>query len=625
MPGLTGHFLFCLIISLFYLTGAIMSSKTPPHWDLSNVYPSLTSEKYAADFKKLEKDLIDLEKFAKSKLAKLDETSAVEDLAGAASTLVDKFNVVLLNAGTLRAYISSFVSTDSYNKEALKKESEFEQLAVKLDQFATQATAWIGKVAKRLPEFVELKKSTKAHAFFFQEAAEQSKYLMSPQEEALASELSLSGANAWGKLQGTVTSQLSVDFELNGKVQKLPMPALINLRSHPDEATRKRAYEAENEAWAKVKEPLAAAMNGVKGEVNTLNRHRGRRDCVHSSLDAARIDQETLDAMMSAMKDSFPMFRRYFKAKAARFGAKKLQWWNLFAPAGESKMVFSYDQAKKFILTHFASFAPELRDFAQKAFDNNWIDAEQRDGKRGGAFCMDVPGVGESRILTNFDGSLDSVSTLAHELGHGFHNDCAVKAGKTELQKNTPMTLAETASIMCETIVSSAALKEAKNEQEELAILETQLIGDSQVIVDIYSRFLFEKEVFERRAKAELSADELCEIMLEAQKATFGDGLDPKYLQKWMWTWKPHYYYAGLSFYNYPYAFGLLFGTGLYAIYQKRGSAFVKDYMNLLASTGEAKAADLAARFGIDIRKKAFWEDSLKIIEARVNRYCKIK
>ncbi len=602
-----------------------MSAKTPPHWDLSNVFPSLTSEKFTTDFKKLEKNLAELEKFADNTLSKLDESAEPAALAKAAATLIDRFNDILLTSGTLRAYISSFVSTDSYNKEALKKESEFELVTVKLEQLGTIATAWIGKVAKRLPEFVDLKPTTKAHAFFLQEAGEQSKYLMSPKEESLAAELGLSGANAWGKLQGTVTSQLSVEFELNGKVQKLPMPALINLRSHPDEDTRKRAYEAENEAWAKVKEPLAAAMNGVKGEVNTLNRHRGRRDCVHSSLDAARIDQETLDAMMSAMKDSFPMFRKYFKAKAARFGVKKLQWWNLFAPAGESKMTFSYDQAKKFILTHFGTFAPELKDFAQRAFDNNWIDAEQRDGKRGGAFCMDVPCVGESRILSNFDGSLDSVSTLAHELGHGFHNDCAVKAGKTELQKNTPMTLAETASIMCETIVSSAALKEAKSEQDELAILETQLIGDSQVIVDIYSRFLFEKEVFERRAKAELSADELCEIMLDAQKATFGDGLDPKYLQKWMWTWKPHYYYAGLSFYNYPYAFGLLFGTGLYAIYQKRGSAFVKDYMNLLANTGEAKAADLAMRFGIDIRKKAFWEDSLKIIEARVDRYCKIK
>ncbi len=602
-----------------------MTTNPPPHWDLTNVYPSLSSLKFNADFKKLQKMIADLEEYFQTALPRADETAKSAVLAETASTLIDRFNAILLVAGTLGAYIQSFVSTNSYDKEALKKESEFDMVAVKLEQLGTQATAWIGKVAKRLPDFVGSNPTTKSHAFYLQEAAEQSQYLMSPKEEALAAELSLSGANAWGKLQGTVTSQLSVEFELDGKVQKLPMPALINLRSHPDEETRRRGYEMENKIWPTVKEALAASMNGVKGEINTLNRHRGRVDAVHSSLDASRIDRETLDAMMDAMKDSFPMFRKYFKAKAARYGVKKLQWWNLFGPTGESKMTFSFDEAKNFVLTHFGAFAPELKEFAQRAFDHNWIDAEQRDGKRGGAFCMDVPGVGESRILSNFDGSLDQVSTLAHELGHGFHNDCMVKAGKTELQKNTPMTLAETASIMCETIVSSAALEQAKTEAEQLAILETQLIGDSQVIVDIYSRYLFEKEVFERREKSELNADELCEIMEKAQKDTYGDGLDEKYLQKWMWTWKPHYYFSGLSFYNYPYAFGLLFGTGLYAIYQKRGAAFVKDYMSLLSSTGEANAADLAARFGIDIRKKAFWQDSLKIIEQRVERYCKIK
>jgi pepF/M3 family oligoendopeptidase len=329
--------------------------------------------------------------------------------------------------------------------------------------------------------------------------------------------------------------------------------------------------------------------------------------------------------MLEAMRESFPMFRRYFKSKANRLGKEALAWYDLYAPVGNSTTSFTYEEAKNFVLQHFGEFSPRLRAFAQHAFDNAWIDAEQRDGKRGGAFCMEVPKVGESRIMSNFDGSLDQVSTLAHELGHGFHNDCAVKAGKTEIQKFTPMTLAETASIMCETIVSHASLKQAKDDQERLAILEAKLMGDSQVIVDIYSRYLFEKEVFERREKAELSAEELCEIMENAQKATFGDGLDERYLQKWMWTWKPHYYSSQISFYNFPYAFGLLFGTGLYAIYQQRGEAFVEDYVQLLASTGEAPAAELAARFGIDIRKKKFWQDSLAIIGKQVDEYVAIK
>ena len=213
---------------------------------------------------------------------------------------------------------------------------------------------------------------------------------MSNELEGLASELSLSGGNAWEKLQGTVTSQLTVDFELDGKMQKLPMPALINLRSHPDENTRRRGYEAENVAWESVKETLAACLNGVKGEVNTLNKRRGRKDAVHSALDAARIDRKTLEAMLEAMQGSFPMFRNYFQAKAKKLGKEKLAWWDIFAPLGKSDKVYSFEEARDFILENFGQFSPDLRAFAQRAFDNRWIDAEQREGKRGGAFCMGV-------------------------------------------------------------------------------------------------------------------------------------------------------------------------------------------------------------------------------------------
>ncbi|MBN2256834.1 MAG: M3 family oligoendopeptidase [Anaerolineaceae bacterium] len=601
-----------------------MAKETPPRWDLKNVYPALASSEYAADFTKLKQLIADQGKYFTDKVNQTTASGKPDELAEVAGVLIERFNAILLVAGTLRAYVESFVSTNSYDQEALKKESELDQVMVDLDKLEVQTRAWIGQVADRLDEFIPLIPATEAHRFYIKESAEQSKYLMSPPEEILAAELNLSGGNAWSKLQGKITSQISLDFNLDGKVQKMPITAVINLRAHPEEDVRRRAYEAENSVWETVKEPLAAAMNGIKGEVNTLNRHRGRTDALHSAIDAARIDRPTLEVMLEAMKDSFPMFRRYFKAKAKRFGQKQLPWWNLFAPVGETTTTYQFTEPKDFILAKFGEFSPDLRAFANRAFTQNWIDAEMRDGKRGGAFCMDVPGVGESRVMCNFDGSLDALSTVAHELGHGFHNDCAVQAGKTEIQKFTPMTMAETASIMCETIVSEASLLQAKTSQEKLAILESQLIGDSQVIVDIYSRYLFEKEVFENREKSELSADELCEIMLKAQKDTFGDGLDEKYLQKWMWTWKPHYYWTGLSFYNFPYAFGLLFGTGLYAIYQQRGAEFVPDYKNLLAGTGEASATDLAARFGIDIRTKAFWKDSLEIIGKRVERYCEL-
>jgi pepF/M3 family oligoendopeptidase len=365
-------------------------------------------------------------------------------------------------------------------------------------------------------------------------------------------------------------------------------------------------------------------MNGVKGAVNTLNYHRGRTDALHPAIDMARIDRPTLEAMLGAMEACFPIFRKYLKAKAKRFGKKKLAWWDIFAPVSKAEKKYTFDDGRDFIIDNFGKFSPELAAFAKHAFDKRWIDAEQREGKRGGAFCMGVPGVKESRVLCNFDGTLDQVSSIAHELGHAFHNECAYQASKTEIQQDTPMTLAETASIMCETVVMEAVLAETTDPQEQLTIIETQLISDTQVIMDIYTRYLFEKEVFERREKSELSPEDLCDIMLDAQKTVFGDALDEKYLHKYMWTWKPHYYYAGLSFYNFPYAFGLLFGAGLYAIYRQRGADFVPDYKNLLASAGEASAADLAARFGINIRLHKFWEDSLGVIARRIERYCEL-
>ena len=595
---------------------------TAPRWDMTNVYPSLDSRQYKNAIKKYKSALDELEPFLK-RASKANSKTDPKRLGKLLGEAVDRFNALFELTGTINPYINSFVSTDSRNKEAMRAESEFEQMSVRANILNTRFQAWVGTLGKAaIRKAAKTNASARAHEFALLESAEQSKYLMSEAEEALAAELTLSGGNAFGKLQGTVTSQMVVDFELDGKTQKMPMPALINLRAHPDEPTRRRGYEAENQAWEGAKETLAACMNGVKGETLTLDKKRGREDAVHASLDFARIDRATLNAMLRAMEDSFPMFRRYFKHKAKLLGKKKLAWWDLFAPMGQTGKVYSWKEARDFIVSNFNNFSPELGDFARRAFDNNWIDAEQREGKRGGAFCMGVEAVKESRILSNFDGSFDQVSTLAHELGHAFHNECAWQAGKTPIQQNTPMTLAETASIMCETIATEAVLEQVTDPQEVLAVLEAQMNNASQVVVDIYSRYLFEKEVFERREKSELSADELNEIMERAQKATYGDGLDQKYLQKFMWTWKPHYYSSGFSFYNYPYTFGLLFATGLYAIYQRRGAEFVQDYKNLLASTGEETAASLAKRFGIDITKRKFWDDSLAIIGKRVDRYC---
>ncbi len=602
-----------------------MTSEVVPHWDLSNVFPGLESEEFKRAVGQVKADLAELDDYLSAH--KIERGGNVPDggpiaVAATMGGYLDRTNALLRLYQTLVSYVYSFYCTDSYNTLARRILSELESLQVRLECQEVQFRGWIGTVAEQAEVFqaaLAVEGPALEHAFYLKETADQTRYLMSTAEEMLAAELSLSGSLAWQKLQEVVTSQVTVPFGREGRTENLPIAVLQNLRTDPDGEVRRRAFEAELDAWERVREPLAACLNGVKGSRNTLNARRGRVDCLHQPLDQSRIDRETLEAMMGVMHDSFPVFRRYFRRKAARLGKEALAWWDLFAPVGESQKRYTYAETQQLLLDQFGLFSDRLQALARRAFDQQWIDAEPREGKQGGGFCMDLPAVEESRILCNFDGSYEQVSTVAHELGHAYHVECL--AGKTMLQRPTPMTLAETASILIQTFVTDAVLAQAANAEEELPILEELLIDAGQVVVDIYSRYLFEKEVFERRAGAELSADELCELMTSAQRDTYGDGLDSRYLHPYMWAWKPHYYIPSLSFYNYPYAFGMLFGLGLYAIWQEEGKAFLPKFDDLLSSTGEGTSADLAARFGVDIRDRGFWENSMRIIEARIDRY----
>jgi pepF/M3 family oligoendopeptidase len=594
-----------------------------PRWDLSNVYAGFDKDDFITDFDKATKMIGELESIIESNgIERLESPpSDIEGTAKVLDDLINRFNDVFMLFNTLEAFVYSFVSTDSYNTDAAKKLSELQMTEVRLKKLSTRFQAWIGSLGDTFEKILGHAPVAAEHKLGLEEWIEQAKYLMDTKLEDLAAELGLSGGSVMSKLQGTVTSQLKMPFERDGKTEDLPMTMLRNLAMDPDEDIRKRAFETEIKGWESIKESVAFAINGVKGQAVTLAKWRGRDDVLHGALDHNRIDRDILNALLDAMKDSFPMWRKYLKAKAGKLGKPKLPWWDLFAPVGDAEVKYSYEEAADYIVEQFSKFSGELGGFARNAFDSNWIDVGPRDGKRGGAFCMGVPGVEESRILANFNGTFEWLTTLAHELGHAYHN--FNQKGMPIMRRGAPMTLAETASIFCETIVFNAALDEATPEQQ-VSILESQLIGANQVIVDIYSRFLFESEVVRRRENADLSADEMCEIMLDAQKQTYGDGLDENHLHPYMWLLKPHYYYSDAHFYNYPYAFGLLFGLGMYAIYKDEGDSFIPRYKGLLKSTGEGKVADLVSRFGIDVRSKDFWAGSLKLYESSIDRYCNL-
>ncbi len=587
-----------------------------PHWDMSVIYPSLESPEFTQSFTNVVNDITDLDKLFDEHNIKEQSPIAVDaSVIHTFETIVTHYIATADAVRTLGAYISCFVSTDSRNDLAQAKMSELRQSLVLFSQLGTRFTAWIGSLD--VEALIAQSTVARDHAHALRNAKTEATHLMSPVEETLTSELNTTGGSAWSKLHGNITSQLSIPFEIDGQTQNLPMSEIRNLAFDANRNVRQRAYEAELAGWQQAALPLAAALNSIKGEVNILARHRKWESPLAESLFDNSIDQQTLDAMMSAARASFPDFRRYLQAKAHALGLQRLAWYDLFAPVGASEKVWTFDEATTFIVQQFGTYSQRLSDFAARAFREHWIDAEPRSGKRDGAYCTSIR-ADESRVFANFKPAFGGVSTLAHELGHGYHN--LNLASRTALQRSLPMTLAETASIFCETIITHAALKDA-GKQEQIAILEESIQGACQVVVDITSRFLFEQRVFQQREKRELSIDELKAIMVETQRETYGDGLDQSQLHPYMWAVKGHYYSTGRSFYNYPYMFGLLFGLGLYARYQQDSEAFKQGYDNLLSSTGLADAATLAAQFGIDLRTEAFWRASFDIIRQDIAQF----
>jgi pepF/M3 family oligoendopeptidase len=594
---------------------------TLPHWDVSHVYPGLESPAFLSALSELDARIDEHEKaLDRDGIGGLAPRIEAEDaaLARALEGYVERANWIGLRLHTLGSYVHAFYATNTFDALAKRRTSEIEMRSVRADAAEVRFLSWARGLEGRLDSLCARSKTLARHRFFLEESLERARHLMSEKEELLAAALAPSGGSAWGRLQQTVTSQIEIPFELDGKIERLPMSKIRALAADPSAEVRERAYRAEIEAWEKWKEPCAAALNGVKGWASTLNARRGYASAIEPSIESSRIDRATLDALLDAMRGALPDFRRYYRAKARILGKDRLAWWDIQAPVSKSTRLWKFEDAKRFIVSSFSTFSGRLAELALRAFEDRWIDAEPRRGKVGGGFCMGLPEVKESRILVNFDGTFDQVSTLSHELGHAFHNECLKDV--EPLRRRTPMTLAETASIFCETIAFSAALESARPE-EALAILETNLLGAAQVVVDIYSRYLFETRVFERRLKSELAPSEFCDLMRGAQLEAYGDALDPEALHPYMWAVKPHYYAPDFAFYNYPYAFGLLFGLGLYAIHKERGEAFVPDYESLLASTGLGKAAELAARFAIDIRSRAFWDGGLAEIKRLIDRY----
>ena len=579
-------------------------------WNLSVIYEGFQDPSYEAD-------LSSLKEKAAAYAAATAALAEADPLEGLKSCIALEEEITLLG-GKLAEYAMLRQSADARDAQA---GSQIGRVMAVVSSLAAPQAAF-KDWASKLPDLMELVNSDemlKEYTFLFENLAKSSKYLLSGQAEAVMAKLHLSGGNAWSDLHGYITSTVPVTYR--GKT--INLSAVRNLAYDPDPQVRKDAYDAEIACYDRIKDAAAFALNSIKLETLSDCELRGYESPLARTLDHANMEQATLDAMLGAMDEYSPKFWQYLKAKGKALGHENgLPWYDLFAPMGKSSTKFTTQESRDFLVEQFEGFNPDEAKMIADAFAEEWIDFFPREGKAGGAFCAGVEAIGQSRILTNFDGAFGDVVTLAHELGHAYHGQQIEDHAPLNLDYSMPV--AETASTFNETVIMNAALDEATDPKVKMGLLESQLQDTTQIMCDIMSRYWFETSVFEKCREGFLFADDLCKLMHEAQLRGYGDGVDPETLHPYMWVCKGHYYSSHLSFYNFPYAFGGLFAAGLYAQYLREGEAFLPKYRALLKATTVSTVEDVAKMADIDLGDVNFWRSSLEIFKARVEEFIRL-
>jgi len=596
-----------------------------PRWNLDSIYPSLTSSEYKQALADYIKGMDELDALFASAHT-ISKTSDVNfDFPLWLSTFFAAANRTDALEENLSAYAYIVYSTDTTNKAYLDNIAMLDKMSLRSQQQELTFRAILKAHASQLEDFYRRFPSYASYRYIINEILDDIHHQMSDQEENLAADLQRTGGNAWGMLHEQIISNLK--DEESGKT----FNELRNDAYSSDPALRKTSWQKEISLLKQNRIPIAAALNNLKGETVTLNKRRHWKAAIDRALASSRMSRKTLDALISAIEDSLPMWRDYMqykaqllrKANATADADKKqtdgLSFYDLFAPLPENSSktdpdsllsrTWSFEEAEKYIIREYSSFSTDMGTFAENAFKHNWIDAEVHAGKVGGAYCQDFPVQKESRILTNFTGAFSDIIALAHELGHAYHHACI--AGKEYMLSGYPMTLAETASTFAETIVKHDAIEHSEG-HDKAKLIELDLQDVCQVLVDILCRYYFEQSVFTARAKGELTADDFCRLMKKAQEKSYGSGLN-KNRHEYMWAVKSHYYSTGLDFYNFPYAFGQLFAAGLYARYREEGPKFAAIYKKLLSDTGMMSCEDLCKEAGFDITQKSFWQSGIEV------------
>jgi oligoendopeptidase F len=587
------------------------------NWDLTSYFPEFDGPEMRQFKEALRRDTISLTEQAAA-LPLLTEESA-----GAWEQVLTRNEDLSRRLSHLSSYIGCLVSADARNEAYLKEESGLARQRAELAKVRIELLRAVKGVSDDVFSSFAARTALAGAEHYLKRLQEEARRVMATEKEILATDLGVDGIQAWGRLYDTTSSKLEFDMVYpDGRSQRLPMSQRRSLMDHPDRRIRKAAFDGGNAAWQTMEDLAAAALNAIGGTRLTLNRHRGVDHFLDIALFQASISRKTLDAMFTALFNNVELPRRILRLKAKQMDQGSVAWFDLGAPLDlPNQDKFSWDKAKSAVRESFLRAYPALGDFfQQQVIGKNWVDWEPRAGKRPGGFCTSSMLSKESRIFVTYNDSLGDLLTLAHESGHAFHG--YVMRNVRPYARGYPMTLAETASTFGEQVLLNGLLDDAAvSDAQKVMMLDMEVGHGAIYLLDIPVRYEFEKAFYEERKSGELSVSRLKELMVETQRRVLGDVLEPGGEDPYFWASKLHFYITGITFYNFPYTFGFLLSRGLYAMFKKEGTNFLRKYEEFLRLTGSDTAENVVQRtLGRDLGDQEFWSEAIRSLEKPLNR-----
>lgn len=595
------------------------ANRYPLNWDLDSLFPNPQTAEFktelngfATELRKLADDADSLPPITTPK-ASNTWGAYLERLA----SILGKFE-------DLSSFVGCHSAAEAENKEYQRVEGLLAALSpLRSKVMTTVELAFVGIPATEIEKFITADERLGAIRFALEEAGRNATFRLPREQEQLLSELSVDGLAAWSRLYDRISGELRIEVMEKGEVVRKSVSQVMY--DMPDRSVRQNNFYAANKAWTTLADTCADALNHISGARLTKYKRLKVQDHLDQPLRLNRMTRGTLDTMWRTITDRKKMLLPYLERKAKLIGVEKLAWYDQAAPlppgVAGTEAELTYEQACELVIKTFSEFSPDFGDFARMALETGWSEAENRPGKKQGAFCTGIPTRKQTRIFMTFTGTADSMSTLAHELGHAYHS--YVLRNEPLLLQDYPMNLAETASTFAEAVLNEQRLVEAKSRGARLALLDN-LLGDSVAfLMNIHARFLFEDRFHKERPSGEVTVARFNELMLEAQKEAYlgafaDDGWYPGF-----WVSKLHFYIGGWPFYNFPYTFGYLLSQGLYAVAAGGAKDFPAKYREFLIATGNLQAEDaLKSTLGYDLTQPEFWNRSLDVIEARVKTFC---